>query len=242
MNHKNYIIIIIGLLFLNGSIMAQGLPVPDAGVADNERTEVVCYAAEDRWVCTPKGNEKPTATIEKIKAESDTDEAELFTEDSPINPLNPPQGVESITDTAPQKPILNPMAETPEDVITEQSPQATIPPESQQTVTKTQQTEEQQPKPDYAGDNWFQRYPDHWTIQIVGVANQQNLDAFIKLQQLDDQDYRIVETQVSGAPWWVVIYGHYPNRDAADKARYNLPTDLASDAWLRPLSSLAGEN
>ncbi|MCX7544168.1 SPOR domain-containing protein [Marinicella gelatinilytica] len=237
---KRYALTVIALL-ITTDVMAQNLPVPDSDVSDSERTEVVCYAAQDRWVCTPKGSEKPTATIEQIKAESDGDEAESLTEDSPLNPLDPPPGVESITDTAPEQPVVNLMTETPDDVITEQSPQATNTPEPQQTVTKTQQTEEQQAKPDYAGDNWFQRYPNHWTIQIVGVANQQNLDAFVQQQKLNDRDYRIIETRVNGAPWWVVIYGHYPSRDDADRARNNLPENLASDAWLRPLSSLAGE-
>ncbi|MCW8869469.1 MAG: SPOR domain-containing protein, partial [Proteobacteria bacterium] len=85
------------------------------------------------------------------------------------------------------------------------------------------------------------RYPDHWTIQIIGVANRQNLNAFIQQQQLTDANHRIVETRVNDAPWWVVIYGHYPDRDAADEARSRLPERLATDAWLRPLSSLTGD-
>ena len=45
--------------------MAQNLPTPATDVPDDERTQVVCYAAEDRWICAPKGSEKPTAAIEE---------------------------------------------------------------------------------------------------------------------------------------------------------------------------------
>jgi len=236
------------LFFFSGVLHAQDIPDNDGSpVADSERAEMVCYAAKDRWVCAPKGSEKPTAAIEGIKAEtsSQADDLDELTEEDSINPLNPPAGVEAMTDTAPAKPMLNPMNETPEDVVTEQSPQATVPAEPEQPQTAqaitADQIETTTQAPDYVGDNWFQRYPEHWTIQIIGVANQQNLEAFIRQQQLTDQDYRIVETVASGAPWWVVVYGHYPNREAADQARMNLPDHLAMDAWLRPLSSLTGE-
>lgn len=241
------------LLFFSGLLYAQDIPENDTTpVADSERAEVVCYAAEDRWVCAPKGSEKPTEVIEKIKTEAalHADEATDLTEINPINPLDPPQGVENMTDTAPAKPVLNPMAETPEDEITEQSPQATVAaePEQRETelsendqVAKADQLETTSQSPDYAGDNWFERYPDHWTIQILGVANRQNLADYIQQQQLTDQDYRIVETRANDAPWWVVIYGHYPDREAADQARNQLSAKLSDGAWLRPLSSLKGE-
>ena len=248
---KYLLMAVVALLFI-GSAIAQKLPVPASDVPDNERIEVVCYAAEDRWVCTPKGSEKPTATIEDIKARaaSQADDTEDLSEADPINPLDPPQGVESMTDTAPAKPVINPMAETPEDVVTEQSPQATVSTEPEPSAiewskadqaTAADQIETTTQAPDYVGDNWFERYPDHWTIQIIGVANQQNLEAFIREQQLTDQDYRIVETRANDAPWWVVIYGHYPDREAADQARNQLPAKLSDGAWLRPLSSLKGE-
>ena len=230
------------LLFFSGLLYAQDIPENDTTpVAGSERAEVVCYAAEDRWVCAPKGSEKPTAAIDEAKneANAETDDMDELSDNDSINPLDPPQGVEVMTDTAPAQPVVNPMAETPEDVLTEQSPQATIPPESQQTISE--QTEDIPQTPDYASDNWFEQYPDHWTIQIIGVANQQNLESFIKQQQLTDDNHRIVETQANGAPWWVVIYGHYPNREAADQARNQLPAKLSDGAWLRPLSSLKGE-
>ena len=230
------------LLFFSGLLYAQDIPENDTTpVADSERAEVVCYAAEDRWVCAPKGSEKPTAAIEEAKNEANAqnDDIDELSDDDSINPLDPPQGVEVMTDAAPAQPVVNPMAQTPEDVLTEQSPQATIPPESRPTISE--QTEDIPQTPDYAGDNWFERYPDHWTIQILGVANRQNLADYIQQQQLTDDNHRIVETRANGVPWWVVIYGHYPNREAADQARNQLPAKLSDGAWLRPLSSLKGE-
>ncbi|KAA3650166.1 MAG: hypothetical protein DWP95_01540 [Proteobacteria bacterium] len=244
---------LVALLFINGLGQAQELPdIDDNPEADSERSEVVCYAAKDRWVCAPKGSKRPTATIENIKAKAATqaEDVEQLSEDDSINPLDPPTGVESMTDNAPEQPVVNPMAETPQEKVTEQPPQSNVVAEPDQPevelpdtdqVTTADQVAASTQAPDYVGDNWFQHYPDHWTIQIIGVANQQNLEAFIRQQQLTDHDYRIVETRANDAPWWVVIYGHYPSRDDADMARNNLPKNLASDAWLRPLSSLAGE-
>jgi DamX protein len=237
------------LMFIPGLSQSQDLPQQETeNNSDEKRTQVVCYAAEDRWVCAPKGSEKPTEAIEQAKAQADIEQqstpeiTESVTEPTPVNPMDPPAGVESLTDTAPAQPVTNPMAETPEDVLTEQSPQATVPPQQDMPDDINEsEVQQQSVSADYAGDNWFERYPDHWTIQIIGVANRQNLNAFIQQQQLTDANHRIVETRVNDAPWWVVIYGHYPDRDAADEARSRLPERLATDAWLRPLSSLTGD-
>jgi Uncharacterized protein conserved in bacteria len=246
---------LLGLLLIAGICQAQDLPQQDNEQnADEKRTQVVCYAADDRWICAPKGSEKPTEAIEQAKAQTDAepnttpDVTESVSEPPPVNPLDPPEGVESLTDTAPAQPVTNPTAETPEDALTEQSPQATVPPQQEKPTVidepeaNEQQVAEQHNEPtDYAGDNWFERYPDHWTIQIIGVANRQNLEAFIQQKQLTDDNHRIVETRANGAPWWVVIYGHYPDRATADEARSRLPERLATGAWLRPLSSLKGD-
>lgn len=248
---------LLGLILIAGMAQSQELPQQDSEKnTDQKRTQVVCYAAEDRWVCVPRGSEKPDVAINQEKQATESEQASTAestqpqTEPMSVNPLDPPEGVESFTDTAPEQTIANPMTETPEDALTEQSPQATVVTKSKQPaneLTKTEQDLTADPvetttqSPDYVGDNWFERYPDHWTIQIVGVANQQNLETFVRQQQLTAADYRIVETVASGAPWWVVIYGHYPDREAADEARMSLPDHIATDAWLRPLSSLTGE-
>lgn len=241
------------LMFIPALSQSQDLPQQETeNNSDEKRTQVVCYAAEDRWVCAPKGSEKPDVAINQEKQATESEQASTAestqpqTEPMSVNPLDPPEGVESFTDTAPEQTINNPMAETPEDTLTEQSPQNTVPaepqpPETGQSIMADDLPSEVAATTDYAGDNWFERYPDHWTIQIIGVANRQNLDAFIQQQQLTDANHRIVETRVNDAPWWVVIYGHYPDRNAADEARSRLPERLATDAWLRPLSSLTGD-
>lgn len=251
---KTPILRLMGLMLVTGICQAQDLPQQDKENDDEKRTQVVCYAAEDRWVCAPKGSDKPVKAIEQAKSQADGEQDttpgmnESVSEPVPVNPLDPPTGVESLTDTAPAQPVTNPTAETPEDTLAEQSPQATVPPQQDKPaitdepeVIEQQASEQQNEAINYAEDNWFERYPDHWTIQIIGVANRQNLETYIQQQQLTDDNHRIVETRANGAPWWVVIYGHYENREAADRARQQLPAHLSDGAWLRPLSSLTGD-
>ena len=230
MNFKNQLMAGLGLMLLHVSVMAQNNSEQDQE-GSKERTQVVCHAVADRWVCTPSGSDTSTAVNAPIQPATER------LPETPSHSMEPPPGVESVTDTVPETPITKPASEVSEADLTPElsEPISTV---QESLVTSDSTTV----RPDYVGDNWFQRYPTHWTVQIVGVANQQNLDTFIKQQQLNDQDYRIVETVSKGAPWWVVIYGHYPNRDAADMARQNLPENLAIDAWLRPLSSIAGDD
>ncbi len=79
---------------------------------------------------------------------------------------------------------------------------------------------------------------ESYVIQLFGVRERAGAVRFLR----DNPAARpgaIVELTHEGAPWYVVVHGHYPDRDSARAAIETLPPPLAAfRPWARPVQSL----
>ena len=78
-----------------------------------------------------------------------------------------------------------------------------------------------------------------YTLQLFGVSERAAATRFIASQQLAAQA-RVINTQHEGRAWFIVVYGGYPTRAAAQKGAANLPAAVrrASQPWIRTTASL----
>ena len=78
-----------------------------------------------------------------------------------------------------------------------------------------------------------------YTLQLFGVSERAAATRFIASQKLTAQA-RVINTQREGQAWFIVVYGGYPTRAAAQTAAANLPAAVrrASQPWIRTTASL----
>ena len=83
--------------------------------------------------------------------------------------------------------------------------------------------------------------PRHYTLQIIGVQRLKTIGEFIKAHKLYNNIafYRGVRRD---KPWYGIIYGVYPNKQAASSAIKELPEKIQQQQpWIRSLNSIRGE-
>jgi DamX protein len=79
-----------------------------------------------------------------------------------------------------------------------------------------------------------------YTIQIMGVYNEQSLLDFIKKNQLLEQnEIAYYETTFQGKAWYQLLYGIYPTKQAAEAAAAELPENIRrAGPWIRRISTV----
>jgi septal ring-binding cell division protein DamX len=93
--------------------------------------------------------------------------------------------------------------------------------------------------PPRTGESWLNsRAPNHYTLQLVGARNRAAIDKFVQDHGIP-APFAVFERQLNGAPWFSLVAGDYPNRDAAVAARDRLPAALAgTGVWPRTFESI----
>ena len=86
---------------------------------------------------------------------------------------------------------------------------------------------------------WLRSRPrTGYVLQLFGVRDRAAAKAFIKNRDIGKHSDVLV-TELSGQPWYVVVYKYYPDRDSAQGAITKLPPNLAgTKPWARPIESL----
>lgn len=78
------------------------------------------------------------------------------------------------------------------------------------------------------------------TLQLSSASQPKTLEAFAKKQNLEQ--YWIYETRRDSKPWFVLIYGSYPNVQQANQAISTLPADVQSKKpWVKPIRQVQQE-
>ena len=79
-----------------------------------------------------------------------------------------------------------------------------------------------------------------YTIQLIGVRNEQSLLDFIKQQNLPEkQPMAYYRTVYRGNSWYPLLYGVYPTAQQARKAIESLPETIRGmNPWIRRLSAI----
>jgi DamX protein len=80
--------------------------------------------------------------------------------------------------------------------------------------------------------------PDSYTLQLLGSNSEANVRDFID-RQSDAGRLSYFESRYQEKPWYVVVYGNYPSREAAQQAIARLPTALQElQPWARNLADI----
>ncbi len=87
---------------------------------------------------------------------------------------------------------------------------------------------------------WLRRQrPDSYTLQLLAVRSPEALVRLIGELGAGEDELAAFETRHQGGPWYVLLYGIYPDREAALAARGRLPDELRSaEPWPRSLASV----
>jgi septal ring-binding cell division protein DamX len=84
------------------------------------------------------------------------------------------------------------------------------------------------------GRDWIDSQdPQHYTVQLIAVGSEAAAVRFIHNRHLEGEAAYYAQTR-NGKPWYSVIYGSYPDREAARQALRRLPPALSSASpWVR---------
>lgn len=83
--------------------------------------------------------------------------------------------------------------------------------------------------------------PTQYTLQLLAASERSKLELFIR-QNSTEKGFAIVQSQRQNAPWYLLLYGSYADRDRAKKALINLSHTLRKGgAWARSYASLHDE-
>ena len=117
----------------------------------------------------------------------------------------------------------------------------------QQAQRQPQPVADRQPRPVAAGnavegslDELTRANGAHYTVQVVSASNRANIAA--AAQGLSGR-YWIVPSTRNGRPWYVLVYGDFPSRQAAMNAAAQVPTSVSQGAspFARRISEVQAE-
>lgn len=82
------------------------------------------------------------------------------------------------------------------------------------------------------------RNPEHYTLQLVAGERLETLQKFIKRHQLK-RHLAFYQSQRKNKPWYALVYGEYPSKQAAIDARSQLPKKLHRiKPWVRNFADI----
>lgn len=111
-----------------------------------------------------------------------------------------------------------------------------------QASTNSNATQSEAPQPQNQGlqrEAWLmERNAGHYTLQMMGSLEESSVIEFIQAQS-NQSEFTYFESRYQGQPWYVVVHGDYPNRNAAVRGIESLPTPLRRmQPWARSFGSV----
>ncbi|MBL3599947.1 MAG: SPOR domain-containing protein [gamma proteobacterium endosymbiont of Lamellibrachia anaximandri] len=202
-------------------------------------------SAEDQYLAEIEVTESIEVPVEMEQGAGTIDEAPLPEESAPSTELQP---------VGTGKPLVEPAAvseseeDVPEVAQIEAVPELIEEPViEQEALPEKARLPEVVPEPQVPADpldknNWLlEQNPEHYTLQLIGVEQLASLRRFVARHGLEKQA-GYIRTKRKGKAWYVLLWGVYPERDAAQKAKRKLPRSLKGrDAWARTVGSLQQE-
>lgn len=87
-------------------------------------------------------------------------------------------------------------------------------------------------------NDWIkQQTPSHWTLQLLGARDPETLLKFARRHRLS-RHTAWYKTWLTARPYYVLIHGSYPSRDAARNAIAQLPAALKSNKpWVKSMAA-----
>ncbi|MEJ2041996.1 MAG: SPOR domain-containing protein [Reinekea sp.] len=79
---------------------------------------------------------------------------------------------------------------------------------------------------------------EEYTLQLIGVRDRSKLSAMLEAFA-PNSSVEVVETVYKDAPWYVLIFGKFPDKASAQKGATEIPDSLGiSEPWARSFSSI----
>jgi DamX protein len=96
--------------------------------------------------------------------------------------------------------------------------------------------------PRYRDAAWLKlRSPAHFGVQLVAAGSEEAIHAHLRGHTLPGE-LALVRLQRSGQPWWVLFWGDFAERAAAERAVAALPPPLRRVIpWVRPYADIQRE-
>lgn len=200
-----------------------------AGAQEPAQTPAIEFAGSSQPLPLPLVGESQ-AVIRQPLAEAAGEELDNF---------EPPASPAPSTVTAPTAPITAAPAPAPAPApaVKQPEPAAAKPPVSSPAPTPAPA------KPvasSASGGNWYAQQPaSRFALQIVGSRSEANIQALVRE---GGSEYRYFKKVHQGQPLYVLTYGSFASRDAAQAAVKTLPAKLqAGKPWPRTLGSIQQE-
>jgi DamX protein len=93
-------------------------------------------------------------------------------------------------------------------------------------------------------ENWLlDQESSYYTLQVLGVRNEESLLDFIKVHKLlQNQNVAYYKTVYKGKQWYPLLYGVYPTKSEAAAAVNELPDKIQKSVpWIRKMSAIQRE-
>ena len=90
------------------------------------------------------------------------------------------------------------------------------------------------------GPKWVLRQPpEAWTVQVLGASRRGAVERFARTHRFPPGPLAWLETRRAGRPWFVLLHGRYPSREAARAAARRLPPAVRrAGPWPRRFGEL----
>ncbi|KAF1056359.1 MAG: Cell division protein DamX [Pseudomonas delhiensis] len=158
----------------------------------------------------------------------------------PLNPVPPAPAVAA----TPSVPVPRPEPVKPE-AVKPATPKPAAKPATKPETRVAKATPSTAPAPKAAntatggaGSQWYRAQPSgHYSVQVLGTSSEASAQAFVRQQ--GGGEYRYFRKTLQGKPLYVVTYGSFASRAAAQAAVKGLPAKIqASKPWPRTFSSI----
>lgn len=166
---------------------------------------------------------------------------------APLNPVPPaPTQSQPVAQPAP-KPAptqaaapqpVKPAATAPAKPTSAAKPAATKPATTVASAKPTSASKPAAATGSAGSSSWYQSQAgSRYSVQVLGTGSEASAKTFISQQ--GGGDYRYFRKNLQGKPFYVVTYGSFADRTAAQAAIKKLPAKIqASKPWARPFSSI----
>lgn len=195
----------------------QPLPLPLVGEAQPVIREPLAQAAG------LSGAEEADISGGSVGADIVPGPAPIASVSAPVAPLVPEASKAAPVLAAPAAPVVKPVAPVAAAVpppVRPQAPAAAV-------------------KPSVGGDWYAAQAGSRYTLQILGARSESGAQDFVKAH---GADYRYFKKQHQGKPLYVVTYGSFATRDAAQAALRTLPAKVqAGKPWPRNFAGIQQE-
>ena len=99
--------------------------------------------------------------------------------------------------------------------------------------------EEAKKPPPYREPWLLQQQEDFFSLQLLGSRNEKSIASYVRRHQLDEQQVAYYRGVYRGEPWFVLMYGIYPSKQAALEGRAALSAQVRdTKPWPRTFKSV----